>query len=73
MGLWHEPYMTNEGYSISIPSMRGWGGISVILMPNGITGFRIGNGGDGGLEMIDAANRLRPFNLNISCGKLSAK
>ncbi len=73
MGLWHEPYMTDEGYTVSIPSMRGWGGISVILMPNGITGFRIGNGGHGGLEMTDAANRLRPFNLNISCGKLSAK
>ncbi len=62
MALWHAPYETDDGFSTSIPSMQGWGGISVTLMPNGITGFRVGNGGNGGLEMVDAANQLCPFN-----------
>jgi len=30
-------------------------------MPNRMTGFRIGNGGTRSLEMIKAADRIRPF------------
>jgi hypothetical protein len=33
----------------------------VCLMPNGLTGYRIGNGGTQSLEMISAADRIRPF------------
>jgi hypothetical protein len=41
--------------------MHGWGDMLVALLPDGITGFRIGNGGTRSLEAIRAANRIRPF------------
>ena len=42
--------------------MVGWGGNIVQLMPNGIVGFRFGNGGGVELEqMMLIANSIRPF------------
>jgi CubicO group peptidase (beta-lactamase class C family) len=61
MALWHTPFTTESGFAASVPEMHGWGGMLVALMPNGITGYRIGNGGTRSLEMIEAANRIRPF------------
>jgi hypothetical protein len=61
MSLWHTPFSTGSGFTTSIPEMHGWGGMLVCLMPNGMTGYRIGNGGTRSLEMIEAADRIRPF------------
>ena len=42
--------------------MSGYGGNIVQLMPNGIIGFRIGNGGDKKLEqMTIIADKIRSF------------
>jgi hypothetical protein len=61
MSFWHTPYASESGVVTSVPEMHGWGGMLVCLMPNGITGFRIGNGGTRSLEMIEAARRIRGF------------
>ena len=61
MALWHTPYATESGFTTSTAEMHGWGGMLVCLMPNGITGFRIGNGGTRSLEMIRVGDHIRPF------------
>jgi hypothetical protein len=62
LSFWHEPFVSEAGNSYSAPQMLGWGGNIVQLMPNGIVGFRFGNGG--GVEvdqMMLIANAIRPF------------
>lgn len=62
MTLWHTPYRSASGREYSIPEMHGWGGMLVALMPNGITGFRLGNGGFRPHHtMVNAADKIRPF------------
>jgi len=62
MTFWHEPYTTATGATYSIPEMHGWGGNVIAIMPNGTTGFRIGNGGYAEFEqMISVSDKLRPF------------
>ncbi len=44
------------------PRMSGYGGNIVQLMPNGMIGFRFGNGGSVPLErMTVVADKIRPF------------
>ena len=44
------------------PRMSGYGGNIVQLMPNGMIGFRIGNGGDKTLEqMTIIADQIKAF------------
>ena len=60
--LWHEDYVTEDGGIHNAPRMSGYGGNIVQLMPNGIIGFRIGNGGDLKLEkMTIIADQIRSF------------
>ena len=60
--LWHERYVTESGRSYTAPAMQGYGGNVVQLMPNGIIGFRFGNGGGVPLEqMTIIADKIRPF------------
>ena len=60
--LWHEDYVTEDGGKHNAPRMSGYGGNMVQLMPNGIIGFRIGNGGDVRLEqMTIIADQIRSF------------
>lgn len=62
LSLWHEDYVTASGKRYTAPRMSGYGGNIVQLMPNGIIGFRFGNGGDVPLErMTIIADRMRPF------------
>jgi hypothetical protein len=61
MSLWHSPYRTESGRQTSVAEMHGWGGILVMLMPNGVSGFRIGNGGTRSMEFIEAAHHIRSF------------
>lgn len=60
--VWHENYTTSSGKTCTISTMSGYGGNIVKLMPNGIIGFRMGNGGDKPVEqMIVIADKIRPF------------
>ena len=60
--LWHENFKTQDGRVYNAPRMSGYGGNIVQLMPNGIIGFRIGNGGDKKLEqMTIIADQIRSF------------
>jgi hypothetical protein len=60
--VWHENYKTNSGSTYTIPSMIGYGGNIIKIMPNGIIGFRMGNGGNKPVEqMIVIADELLPF------------
>lgn len=62
LSLWHEPFVSASGKQYSAPQMVGWGGNIVQLMPNGIVGFRIGNGGYPDVEqMMIIADKIRPF------------
>jgi hypothetical protein len=61
MTLWHSPFTTASGNTVSIPNMQGWGGMTVSLMPNGITAFRLKHDGNEGSGMVEVANRMRPF------------
>jgi hypothetical protein len=69
--VWHENYTTTSGKTYTIPSMNGYGGNLVKIMPNGIIGFRMGNGGDKPVEqMIVIADKLFPFDqYNRKSGK----
>ena len=60
--VWHENYTTSSAKTYTIPSMNGYGGNIVKLMPNGMIGFRMGNGGSKLVEqMIVIADKIRPF------------
>jgi CubicO group peptidase (beta-lactamase class C family) len=60
--VWHENYTTSSGKTYTIPSMNGYGGNIVKLMPNGMIGFRMGNGGSKPVEQIIViADKIRPF------------
>ena len=62
LSFWHEPFVSESGTTFSAPQMVGWGGNIVQLMPNGIIGFRFGNGGGVEVEqMMLIANKIRPF------------
>ena len=62
LSLWHEPYTDAQGNSYSTPKLLGWGGVVLQVMPNGMIGFRIGNGGAPEMEnMVRIADQIRPF------------
>jgi len=62
LSLWQEGYATESGQTFYAPRMSGWGGNIVQMMPNGIIGFRFGNGGDKPLEQMTViADKIRPF------------
>ena len=60
--FWHENFVTESGVLHQTPRMSGYGGNIVQLMPNGMIGFRIGNGGDVTLEqMTIIADQIKAF------------
>ena len=60
--VWHENFTTDAGKTYTIPTMNGYGGNFVKLMPNGMIGFRMGNGGGKPVEqMIIIADKLSSF------------
>ena len=62
LSFWHSNYTTASGKTYTIPTMSGYGGNIVKLMPNGIIGFRMGNGGDKPVEqMVVIADKIRSF------------
>jgi CubicO group peptidase (beta-lactamase class C family) len=62
LSLWHENFIAADGTIYTVPKMVGWGGVILQLMPNGMVGLRIGNGGAPDEEdMVRIADRIRPF------------
>ena len=60
--VWHESFKTDSGNTYTIPGMNGYGGNLVRLMPNGMIGFRMGNGGNKPVEqMIVVSDKIRSF------------
>jgi hypothetical protein len=56
------PYRTATGCHFQIPFMSGVGGTVVVLLPNGITAFRIADGGHYDLDaMVRVGEAVRPF------------
>ena len=43
MAFWHYPYRAQSGEVYYIPAMRGYGGNILLLLPNGMSAFRIAN------------------------------
>jgi len=63
--VWHENFKTASGTNYTIAGMNGYGGNIVRLMPNGMIGFRMGNGGNKPVEqMIVVSDAIRPFDKN---------
>jgi hypothetical protein len=60
--FWSMPYRTATGCHFQIPFMSGVGGTIVVLLPNGITAFRIADGGHYDLDaMVRAGEAVRAF------------
>ncbi|MEM8497916.1 MAG: hypothetical protein AAF542_07825 [Pseudomonadota bacterium] len=65
MTLWHYPYKTLSGALTSTGQMLGWGGNVVTLIPNGMIGYRYGNGDYVPVEgAVRVADRIKPFHKN---------
>ncbi len=69
--FWHMPFVTQQGCHVTVPVMQGWGGVLISLMPNGITGFRIGINDDyendivwDSTSMAQFAEAITPFSCN---------
>jgi hypothetical protein len=45
MSFWFMPFRGKDGCFVWIPEMSGYGGNQVVLMPNGMTGIRLADGG----------------------------
>ncbi|WP_162913132.1 serine hydrolase [Rhodospirillaceae bacterium SYSU D60014] len=67
MAFWHAPYDSEDGCSLYVPMMRGWGGNLVVLMPDELTGIRLAKNWEGGEAVTDVsgmatvADRLARF------------
>lgn len=68
--LWYARFSPSEDCKLAIPTMLGWGGNLVVLLPNGMTGIRLAKNWDGNAAADDytgmsaVANQLRPFCKN---------
>jgi hypothetical protein len=62
ISFWSWPYQSEAGSFYQIPYMTGFGGNHVVLMPNGMTGFRFSDGHVYGVQnMVEVADFLKPF------------
>ena len=43
MGFWHRPYRTRIGKLLHLPTMFGYGGTEIVLLPNAMTAIRFGH------------------------------
>ena len=43
MGFWHRPYRTRDGKLRYLPTMFGYGGTEIVLLPNSMTAIRFGH------------------------------
>jgi hypothetical protein len=62
LSFWSLPYRTALGCSVHVPYMLGYGGNIVLLLPNGVSAFRIADGHTYDPEtMILASEAIRPL------------
>jgi CubicO group peptidase (beta-lactamase class C family) len=62
MSFWSWPYQSEAGYFFQVPYMTGFGGNHVVLMPNGMIGFRFSDGHVYGVQnLVKVADFLDPF------------
>jgi hypothetical protein len=62
LSFWSVPYRTATGCFFQIPSMMGFGGNVVVLLPNGISAFRFADGHHYDVDtMVLAGEAIRPF------------
>jgi hypothetical protein len=60
--FWSVPYRTASGCVFQIPLMAGYGGNVVVLLPNGISAFRVADGDHYDVDaMVLAGEAIRPF------------
>jgi hypothetical protein len=68
--FWSVPYRTAHGCFFQIPTMGGFGGNLVVLLPNGISAFRIADGNNQDVEaMVLAGEAIRPFPCPAGAGE----
>jgi Beta-lactamase len=62
LSFWSVPYRTASGCFFQIPFMAGGGGNIVMLLPNGLSAFRIADGDHCDVDtMVLAGEAIRPF------------
>jgi Beta-lactamase len=62
LSFWSVPYRTANGCVFQIPYMAGLGGNLVMLLPNGVSAFRLADGHDYSVDtMVLAGEAIRPF------------
>jgi hypothetical protein len=65
MSFWYMPFRGEDGCVVWIPEMMGYGGNLITLMPNGMTGIRLADGGSSDQydtqDMARLADDLAPF------------
>ncbi|MGH8072303.1 MAG: serine hydrolase [Candidatus Entotheonellia bacterium] len=62
LSFWSVPYRTANGCVFQIPYMAGLGGNLVVLLPNGVSAFRLADGHDYSVDtMVLAGEAIRPF------------
>jgi hypothetical protein len=62
LSFWSVPYRTASGCVFHIPYMSGWGGNVVVLLPNGLSAFRIADGNHDDVDtMVLAGEAIQPF------------
>jgi len=72
LSFWSVPYRIDNGCFFQIPYMAGYGGNLVVLLPNGISAFRIADGDNWDLAaMVLAGEAIRPFPCPAGSGEES--
>jgi hypothetical protein len=62
LSFWSVPYRTANGCVFQIPYMSGFGGNLVMLLPNGVSAFRLADGHNYNVDtMVLAGEAIRPF------------
>jgi CubicO group peptidase (beta-lactamase class C family) len=60
--FWYEPFGGPGNCRHELPSMRGWGGNVVTVLPNGIGGFRLSDGWEGNIAwIVQASDAIKPM------------
>jgi CubicO group peptidase (beta-lactamase class C family) len=70
LAFWHYPYRSLGGQTCYIPAMRGYGGNILMLLPNGMSAFRIANDTVSkrdnpydAMSFVRLADRIQPFRM----------
>jgi Beta-lactamase len=74
LSFWSMPYRTATGCVFQIPFASGRGGNVVVLLPNGITAFRLADGDHFDVStMVLAGEAIHPFPCPLTAGELRSE